>query len=76
MNVLSSARCWLINPVTANEAINVIDKEVPTNRNRALDMSLRVLDKDIGPSGLGSAIPKLLWCEVSTAPPEDIKSIK
>lgn len=64
MNVLSSARCWLINLVTANEAINVIDKEVPTNRNRALDMSLRVLDKDIGRSGLGSALPKLLWREV------------
>ena len=76
MNVLSSARCWLINLVTANEAINVIDKEAPTNRNRALDLSLRVLDKDIGRSGLESAIPKLLWCEVSTAPPEDIKNIK
>ena len=69
MNVLSSARCWLINLVTANEAINVIDKnvidkEVPTNRNRALDMSLRVPDKDIGRNGLGSALPKLLWREV------------
>ena len=76
MNVLSSARCWLINPVTANEAINVLDKEVPTNRSSALDISFRVPDKDIGRNGLGSAIPKLLWCEVSTAPPEDIKSIK
>jgi hypothetical protein len=69
MNVLSSARCWLINLVTANEAINVIDKnvidkEVPTNRSSALDISFRVPDKDIGRNGLGSALPKLLWREV------------
>lgn len=50
--------------VTTNEAVKALNKDTTTNQSIALDISLRVPDKDIGRNRQGRAIPEPLCCEV------------